>query len=112
MSPHAPLRGAQSILAANPEPAQRLFTTSSAAELAVPLGQPEFLVNGMLIKGTYGMAAGLMKTGKSYVAAAIMLGVASGEPVLGRFTVPGARLHRRGRQRPLQQAPSAHGGQR
>jgi AAA domain len=68
-----------------------LFRRYSAAELAEPVGNLEFLVNGLLAHPTYGQIAGPHKTMKTHAAMAIGLGVASGEPVMDFFDVPERR---------------------
>jgi hypothetical protein len=48
-------------------------------------------VRGMLIRGTYGVDTGELKTLKSYLALARMIGLAAGRPVLGHWVVPERR---------------------
>lgn len=61
------------------------------AELVDALQPFSWLVRSMLTAPTYGMCGGLKKTLKSYVTAAVVVAVASGEPLFGRFEVPTAR---------------------
>jgi hypothetical protein len=51
----------------------------------------EWLVEGLLCYPTYGQVAGEMKSLKSYLAAMIQVGVASGVPILGQFASRSAR---------------------
>lgn len=50
--------------------------------------KPQWLVEGIWQKGTYGMIAGEPKTYKSVQATDLALSVASGRPFLGHFNVP------------------------
>jgi hypothetical protein len=63
----------------------------SMAELLDEPCDFEWLVGGMLAQPTYGMAAGEEKTLKSYLAAFISVGLASGVPIFGQFAPPEAR---------------------
>lgn len=65
-----------------------MFRRYSAEEMARPVGNLAFLVDGLLVHPTYGQIAGPQKAMKSYVAMAIAMGVSSGAPVMGYFTVP------------------------
>lgn len=53
--------------------------------------QTEWLVEGILAVGASGFLAAPPKHGKTWIAVALALSVASGKPFLGRFTIPGPR---------------------
>lgn len=74
----------------SPESRER-FLPVSAAKLAQPVPPMEWLVKGVWPAGSYGTLAGEKKTLKTYTGLALALAVASGEPFLGRFTVPQPR---------------------
>lgn len=51
----------------------------------------EWLIEGILAIGAAGFLAAPPKHGKTWIAVALALSVASGKPFLGRFTIPAAR---------------------
>jgi hypothetical protein len=66
----------------------RIFHRWTLEELLAEPDEFDWHVRGVIVKPTYGMLAGGQKTLKTHIATFINLGLASGQPVFGKFEVP------------------------
>jgi len=76
-----------------PERPASVFSIVDASTLFAPLEEPDYLIDGVVRRGSLVELVGYGSSGKSWIADDALLSVATGKPWLGRFeTKPGATL--------------------